>query len=186
MVIHWFYLFMGGFLLGVLFMNMESEILLTEEGIFAATEITRLKYLEIDAGEFFPYVLKKRMQGMLIPALLSTTAIGWIAVYGCFIWQGVLTGMIITAAVIRFGGRGLLLILAGIFPHQFLLFPAMIMLLIWCYENCVDKRLYLKNGRKQYVRQAVSLLWICFMVFTGCILESYVNPMLVSDILKIF
>ena len=186
MAIPWFYLFMGGFVLGVLFMNVESAILLTEDGIFAATEINRLKYLEIEGGEFFSYVIKKRIQWILIPAVLSTTSVGWLFVYGCFIWHGVLAGMMITAAIIRFGVRGLLLILAGIFPHQFFLFPAMVMLLIWCYENYVSRGLHIKNSRKQYVRQAASFLWICFMVFVGCILESYVNPLLVSDILKIF
>lgn len=186
MVSLWFYLFLGGFLLGVLLMNAGCDVLLTEEGIFAASDINRLKYLEVNGGQFFPYVLKKRMWGMLIPMLLSTTILGSMAVYGCLIWQGMMMGMTITAAVIRFGVKGLLLILAGIFPHQLLLFPAMIMLLIWCYDNCSSRGFYTGKGRKQYMRQALSLVWIGFMTLTGCILESYVNPMLVSDVLKIF
>lgn len=182
----WVYVFLGGFLLGVLLMNIGSELLLTEEGIFAASGINRLKYLEIDGGKFFPYVLKKRMQGMILPVLFSTTVMGSMVLYGCLIWQGFLAGMTISAAVIRFGIKGLLLILAGVFPHQLLLFPAMIMLFIWCYDNC-QSRLFMSKGRsRQYMRQAVSLLWIGFMILIGCILESYVNPMLVSDILKIF
>lgn len=182
----WIYLFLGGFLLGVFVMNIGNEVLLTEEGIFAASSVNRLKYLEIDGGNFFQYVLKKRIQGMLMPVLLSTTIIGSAMLYGCLIWQGVLAGMIISAAVIRFGIKGLLLVLAGIFPHQLLLFPAMIMLFIWCYNNCQNRLFVVRGKSRQFIHQAVSLLWIGFMILIGCILESYVNPMLVSDILKIF
>lgn len=186
MVSTWFYLFLGGFILGVLLMNLGDELFLTEDGIFSTSEMLRLKYLEVEGADFFSYVLKRRIQAMLLPALLSTTVIGCMAVYGCLIWHGMLTGMLITAAVIRFGSRGLLLVFAGGFPHQFLLFPAMIMLFLWCYENCSEKKLYLRRGRRYFMRQALSLLWISFMVLVGCILESYVNPMLLSDVLKIF
>lgn len=186
MVSIWFYLFLGGFILGVLLMNLGDDIFLSEDGIFSTSEILRLKYLEVKGADFFPYVLKKRIQAMLIPALLSTTVIGCLAVYGCLIWQGMLSGMFITAAVIRFGSRGLLLVFAGGFPHQFLLFPAMIMLFLWCYDNCTGKNLYMRRGKRYYMRQAISLVWISFMVLVGCILESYVNPMLLSDVLKIF
>ena len=182
----WFCLFLGGFLLGVILMNVCCEIFLTEEGIFAASDINRLKYLEIESKNFFVYVMKKRVRNAVIPVLLSTTMLGSIAVYGCLVWQGMAMGMMITAAVIRFGIKGLLLILAGVFPHQFLLFPAMIMMLVWCYDNCGNRAVYRPGIQKHYMKQTVSLLWICFMLLIGCILESYVNPMLVSDILKIF
>lgn len=182
----WIYVFLGGFLLGVFIMNIGNEVLLTEEGIFAPASVSRLQYVEIDGGRFFQYVLKKRMQGILLPVLLSTTVIGNTVFYGCLSWQGLLAGMTISAAVIRFGIKGLLLILAGIFPHQLLLFPAMIMLFVWCYDNCQSRLFLVKGKSRQFIRQVISLLWIGFMILIGCILESYVNPMLVSDILKIF
>lgn len=189
----WFYLFLGSFLIGVFIMNMAGDTLLTEEGIFSPSTMNRLKYIEIDSGKFFPFVLKQRMGSCILMLLLSTTGLGLAAVYIRIIWQGVLTGMIITAAAIRFGMKGLLLILAGSFPHQILLIPAGIMLLGWCYENCCHMHFAEKytlpgygNKKQTIIRQGGTLLWIAAVVLIGCILESYVNPILILDLIKIF
>ena len=97
----WFYLFLGSFFLGVFLMNMGNETLLTEEGIFSVTSVNRLKYIEIDNGRFLRYVLRQRMGEGAALILLSTTGIGLTAIYIWVIWQGVLAGMTITAAIIR-------------------------------------------------------------------------------------
>ena len=189
----WFYLFLGSFLLGVLIMNMGDEVLISENGIFSQESVNRLRYIEIDSGRFFRYALKHRMGEGALLLLLSTTGLGIFSVYVCIIWQGVLAGMTITTAIIRYGIRGMLLILGGMFPHQLLLVPAEIMLLGWCYENCSRGQFsgkydlpYYKNRKQQYIRQAIGLLWIIVVIIIGCILESYVNPILISDLVKIF
>lgn len=189
----WFYLFLGSFFLGVFLMNMGNETLLAEEGIFSTASVSRLKYIEIDNGRFLRYVLRHRMGEGIGLILLSTTGIGLAAVYVWVIWQGVLAGMTITAAIIRFGMKGLLLLLGGLFPHQLLLVPAQVMLLGWCYEN--NRTVQRQGGcappfymgkKQQFLRQGIALLWILIVILIGCILESYVNPMLISDLVKIF
>lgn len=189
----WFYLFLGSFFLGVFLMNMGNETLLTEEGIFSAASVSRLKYIEIDNGRFLRYVLRQRMGEGIGLILLSATGIGLTAVYVWVIWQGLLAGMTITAAIIRFGMKGLLLLLGSLFPHQLLIIPAEVMLLGWCYENISrGQRLggytstFYTGKKQQFLRQGISLLWILIVILIGCILESYVNPMLLSDIVKIF
>lgn len=189
----WFYLFLGSFLLGVVAMNLGNDIFLSDSGIFSTASMNRLKYIEIDSGSFFKYVLKHRMGEGVILIILSSTGIGLASLYACIVWQGMLAGMTITAATIRFGMKGLLLILGGIFPHQLLLIPAQIMLLGWCYENCSKGRLsekyiapYYNNRKQKFLRQGIILLWIGMVILIGCILESYVNPILVSDLIKIF
>ena len=79
----WFYLFLASFLLGVVVMNLGNEIFLSEEGIFSTASINRLKYIEIDSGSFFKYVLKHRIGEGAILILLSTTGIGLMSVYAC-------------------------------------------------------------------------------------------------------
>ena len=189
----WFYLFLGSFLIGVLIMNFGNEQLLGEDGIFSAASINRLKFVEIDEGRFFGYVLKQRMGELGLLLLLSTTALGLISLYAVVSWQGILTGMIITAAVIRYGLKGILLILGSMFPHQCLLIPAGIMLLLWCCENYArihgSEKTAIAYGRSRkqiLLRQGSSLLWILFVNLIGCILESYVNPILLCDLIKIF
>lgn len=180
----WLYLFMGSFLVGILIMNFLSEQMLTESGIFNQTTINRLKYLEIDGKQFFPYVLKSRIKEYLLLILLSTTGIGLIGIYLDIVWTGLLTGMFLTATAIKFGMKGMLLIVAGILPHQLLLFPAGFMLLGWCYENCCQK--CFPNKKEYYIRQGIILVWIFAVLLIGCILESYVNPLLLYEMIKIF
>lgn len=189
----WFAVFSAGFLTGVLIMNLCSGRFLNEEGIFNAASISRMKYLEVDNSSFFRYVLGQRVRIFFFLGLTSTTCIGIAAAYLSIIWQGLVTGMIITAAIIRFEMKGMLLILAGVFPQQLLLIPAGIMMLCWCYQNCCflyypHKCLWplYRNKQKQYLRQAGILLWIAGVVVIGCILECYVNPILISDLIKIF
>lgn len=195
----WFYLFLGSFFLGVFLMNMGNEMLLTENGFFSPASVERLKYIEIDSGRFLRYVLRHRVGESLALILLSTTALGLASVYVWVFWEGMLAGMTITAAIIRFGIKGLLLLLGTLFPHQLLLIPAQVMLLGWCFENCSRARFAgggvcgkggmastFESRRQRFLRQGIALLWITIVILIGCILESYVNPMLVSDLVKIF
>lgn len=189
----WFYLFLGSFFLGMIVMNMCNESLLGDAGIFNLASMNRLKYIEINQGKFFQYVLKRRIGECIVLLLLSTTMLGMVSVYAVVFWQGMLTGMIMTAASIRYGLKGILLILGGMFPHQCLLFPAGVMLLGWCLENYFLIHTFgrgisplFRTRRHQLLHQGVLLMWIMLVMLIGCILESYVNPILISDLIKIF
>lgn len=178
--------------MGIVLINFNSSLFAGENGIFNASSLNRMKYLEIENGAFFRYVMTGRLKRYLLLAVLSTTYFGIVASYSVATWQGMMMGMVITVAVIRFGIKGMLLVITSFFPHQLLLLPAGAMMLIWCYQNCV--LLYFSEGnawirekkRKYLLRQFMLLLWILTVVIIGCILESYVNPILLSDIVNFF
>lgn len=189
----WLYLFLGSFLLGILIMNMGNEILLGDAGIFNTASMNRLKYIEINEGKFFAYVLRQRLGGCIVLLILSTTTLGLVSAYGVVLLQGMMTGMLMTAAVIRYGIKGLLLILGGMFPHQCLLIPGGAMMLGWCLENYYwfhrygkGTIPYFRSRRQQLFHQGILLLWILLVMLIGCVLESYVNPILISDLIKVF
>lgn len=189
----WLYLFLGSFLLGILIMNMGNEILLGDAGIFNTASMNRLKYIEINEGKFFAYVLRQRLGGCIVLLILSTTTLGLVSAYGVVLWQGMMTGMLMTAAVIRYGIKGLLLILGGMFPHQCLLIPGGVMMLGWCLENYYwfhrygkGTIPYFRSRRQQLFHQGILLLWFLLVMLIGCVLESYVNPILISDLIKVF
>ncbi len=188
----WIIFFLVAFIVGILLMNSLGNWFVSEAGIFNAASMNRLKDMEINQGVFLLYVLKTRIKDLLILAMFSTTCFGIMAVYCNIIWQGFLTGMMLTAVFIRFGIKGLFLIMAGLFPHQLLLVPAGVMMWAWCYQNCsfvyYPRRYYgpkFHNKKQQYIRQGLLFLWILSIVIIGCILECYVNPILISDIIKI-
>lgn len=188
----WIFLFMAGFMAGIFLINMNSNFFVGEDGIYSTGTINRLKYLEIENSTFFRYVTAGRFKDYLLLGLMSTTYLGIVIAYGVAALQGMMLGMVITVAVIRFGLKGILLVLSSFFPHQLLLLPAGAMMLIWCCQNCrvlyFDRRT-IWNGelkKKYFLRQLIMLVWILMVVMIGCILESYVNPMLLMDVVKFF
>lgn len=188
----WILFFAAGFMAGILLINFRSNVFAGENGIFDASSLNRLKYLELENGAFFRYVAVKRFKGYLMLGILSTTCLGIIVSYGAAAWQGMMMGMVITVAVIRFGIKGLLLVMTSFFPHQLIFFPAGAMMLMWCYQNCSVLYFGGKNKwvsdmkRKYYIRQLIMLFWILTVVMIGCVLESYVNPILLTDVVKFF
>ena len=175
----WLLVFGLGFFLGILIMNIGSNRFLEEGELLDAATMSRIRYMEIDGENYLKYELPKRFQLFLMLLFFSTTCFGIVLVYLCIAWQGILTGMIMTAVIIKYGIKGLLLLFAG--------------MLCWCFQTCCTlyfpgKNIWLpyRDKGKQYLHQAGILLWIFFIVVIGCIMECYVNPILVSDIVKLF
>ncbi|MGN1180758.1 MAG: stage II sporulation protein M [Suilimivivens sp.] len=189
----WISIFLSGFLLGILIMNFGSHRFMKSGELFNMTALYRMRYFEVDGGSFLKYELPMRLKNFLLLLLISTTCFGIAAAYLWIAWQGILAGMVITAAVIKFGIKGILLIFAGIFPQHLLFVPAAVMMLCWSYQTCCflyfpGKSAFVpyQNKKRQYLHQLGMMLWIICVVMIGCVLECYVNPILVSDIIKFF
>lgn len=185
----WFYLFLLGFLAGIFIMNLCSGCLIENHEIFSAVAIRRVQFLKVDGGRFLSYELPLRFRSYLLLLLFSTTLFGVIVSYLCILWYGFLAGMTMTAVIIRFGFKGIFLMLAGIFPQHLLFIPAAVLMLCWCCQTCCflyfpEKSVWpvYQNKKRQWLHLMGMLLWIICVVMIGCILECYVNPMLLSDV----
>ncbi|HKM33193.1 MAG TPA: stage II sporulation protein M [Lachnospiraceae bacterium] len=192
-------LIMGaGFLLGLFLMNIGKKALLENTDLLSEYTLYEMKYAVIDGNAFFWYVLQKRVGMVLILALLSTTWLGMAATWAYAAWLGVCGGMLVMAALIRYGLKGIFLILVGLFPQGIIYFPVVILLLHWSYEFCMT--LYFpyrlstnsisigEDSTKGVLirKKVLQLLILLGVVIIGCFLESYVNPKLVLSLLKIF
>lgn len=187
-----------GFLLGLLLMNAGKKVLLENTGLLSENILYAVKYAPVDGNAFFLYVLQKRLGCALILAVLSTTWLGLAAVWTCAAWLGLSFGMLVMASLLRYGLKGILLIAVGIFPQAFVYFPAAILLLRWSYEFCLSiyfpeklqdsAALHEETGSRHALlrRKGVTFLMLLGVVIIGCVLESYVNPALMGNMLKIF
>ncbi len=191
--LNWLYMFAGGFIVGIFIMNLAKNFFLSDGGILNINSLNRIKYLDVDGAALLRYVLTERAGMVFLLVILSTTFVGIASSYVFVLWQGTLTGMFITASTIRYGMKGILLMLAGMFPQQLLLVPAWVMLLNWCCQLCCKFYYPHKdyepggwNKNRYLIRKSIMFLWIIGVVIIGSILECYVNPILVSEILNIF
>ena len=91
------------------------------------------------------------------------------------LWYGISSGLFLAIVLMRYGVKGLLLLVAGMFPHYLIYVPALILV----FHLSREKR----TVSSKYILQ---LLVISSVVIIGCILECYVNPEIVEKILKKF
>jgi len=194
--IHFTYVFLFGFFVGAFIMNLWKSDFLTGAGFLDEEMLYQMKYTKIDSELFFFYVLKKRLFLFFIIALLATTYLGIVVTYGAILWFGFAGGMIMAAIAIRYGLKGIFLILASFLPHYILYIPAFFIMLNWCYRICCimyfPARVYEqqsqihRNKKMFWLRKGVQFLLLVMVVIIGILLESYVNPVFLTNLLKIF
>lgn len=185
-----------GFVVGLVLMHVGQKVLLENTGLLSEYTLYEMKYSEIDSNAFFWYVMRKRVGEAFVLALLSTTWLGMVAALSCAAWIGVSFGMLLMAAMIRYGMKGIVLIVVGVFPQIVVYLPAVFWLLKWSFEFCsiiyfpskISSGLHFDEAGKNYImrKKAVQFLSLVVVVIIGCVLESYVNPKLVSNLLRIF
>lgn len=183
------YFFLAGMLLGTMIMMIGKENLLDKTGLLGEEVLYHMKYMTIDTKALFWYVLGSRLKDVAVLAILATTYLGLVVICARVLLYGAATGIFFTVSVMRYGIKGILLILTGIFPQYLLYVPAILWLLLWCEQVCRDiyfEKSALIAAKSEIVKKILQLLAIVIVVIIGCFLESYVNPVLLEKLLKIF
>ncbi len=182
--------FFGGLAAGILIVNTGKSILLTDTGLFDEDTLYQMKYMTVDSSALFCYLLRKRLSVFLLLALGATTYLGLVLCVGAAFRYGLSAGAYLSALVLRYGLKGVVLAVVGVFPQFLLYVPAFILFLGWAEHlyrsiyfgsTCGDAR---KKGFAP--KKAGQLLLILGLGILGCLLEGYVNPALLLGYLKIF
>lgn len=183
-------IFLVAFVTGIFVMNLGKSILLENTGLLDEDMLRQMSSAFPDSDALFAFVLRKRMTFSVIMVVLSTTYLGMGACVAVVFWYGLSTGMFLTAALLRYGFRGVLLAAAGILPQYFVYVPAIYALLVWCDKTC--RMIYLKEYYHQgdtktpiLVGRVLPLVIILFGMLAGCFLESFVNPGILQGFLKL-
>lgn len=162
--------YMAGFLAGILYANLISGDYILNAGILDDFFLEGYIKTDIDMSGYLWYVAYTRLIPVVILAAAGSTKFKKGAVIGFLLWTGFSCGIILAAAVMKMGIKGILLCLLSLFPQCLCYVTAYVMLLWFLY-------FYPK------VRWNISKT-ICFLLFllTGIMLECYVNPV----VMKIF
>ncbi len=183
------YLFLAGIVLGMILIGLGRKVLLADTGILNEEALYHMKYMTVDGNALFWYVMGMRLKTSLGLVVLATTYLG-LAVVGCSaVGYGASAGMFLAAAVMRYGLKGILLVITAIFPQYILYGPAYFFLLLWCRQIC--RLIYFEKGARLGNKQLIlikllQLLGIIAVIIAGCSLESYINPIILKKILKNF
>jgi len=177
-------IFTVGVFAGMVIMNLGKSTLLENTGFLDEYTLYQMKYMTVDSSALFYYVLGKRMKMLLILAVLSTTYLGIFVCGGITLWYGVCAGAFLAASVLRYGIKGILFVVVGLFPQYIVYVPAMVILLLWCMR--IYGKIYFEKTEISVPRSLMQLLGILLVFIVGCVLESFLNPVLLRGFLQIF
>lgn len=189
---NWALPFFAGLLAGIALVYLNTGVFLSEPGFLSRMNLERLERMELNEGMFFLYVLRKRLGTLWLAAILSTTFAGIVTTYLFVLWTGVCGGVAAAVSIMRYGIKGFLLLAGGMMPHFLLYIPAFLLLADWCVQVCT--RLYYpvrdftesREGKQKNPGILFHFLLLHGMLIAGAILESYVNPALMRELLRIF
>lgn len=184
-------LFLSGALAGILMMNFGKSIMLENTGLLDEYTLYHMKYMTVDSSALFYYVMRLRAESAITLVVLSTTYLGLAVCAGTVFWYGLSTGSFLATVMIRYGLRGILFAMAGILPQYLFYVPAFVALIVWC--ESLNRSIYFRSSMPAegdkgilWPKRITQLIVIFCVLFIGCLLEGFVNPKVLTKILKIF
>lgn len=158
--------------------------------IWSTYFIDKFKYSCIQPLELFYYILEERLPVLILLFLFVISNWGKIAGIVFLSWQSFTAGFLMTAAVIAYGAKGILLMGTAVFPQYMVYFPvytAYIYLAAFLRGKHKDPGGSSKTiSKKEYILFLSICVLMAGVYITGIFLESYVNPYLLKKILKFF
>lgn len=190
----WTRLMQGGlfiaFVGGILFANLMGREAVSNAGILNDYFVEKFQYTKINGQNMFFYIVGERVPLLLLLLALTLTALGLAGGFLMLGWQGFSVGFMLSAAIAKYGVKGTLLVLGGLFPQYLFYFPVY---LLYCYLAVYLRRRMNEDragggADRGYIYGAWMIAAVgLFLVFMmGVFLESYINPLILIKILKIF
>ncbi len=183
-------IFLIGICGGIVLANLGKSELLSGSALLEEDALMQVRYAVIDSGALFFYLLRQRLGEAGFLLLLSTTFLGLAAVWFYAFSYGVSLGFLLTTLLIGHGPKGILLMLAGLFPQMLVYVPVWALVLALAERTC--RRLYYLNGnsglaglKRMWIHLTAQAGLLLFLLAVGCGLEAYVNPYLVRMVLRL-
>lgn len=188
-----FYTLLFGFFAGMLGMVLKQESLLYNTGFLDGYTLGPIKYLEPDTKKLLITIFMQRIGMAVLLVILSTTYLGTMAAYLYQLWSGLAAGVLAAGSLIRYGIKGILLILGSLLPQQFILVPAFLLLSVKCCELCqimyfrgISGGLSGRDRGRFFLKKGTYMASCMMLIAVGCFVEAYINPRILKFILQLF
>ncbi|MCI7812132.1 MAG: stage II sporulation protein M [Lachnospiraceae bacterium] len=178
--------FLVGVFFGVVFINVLGNTYIERSGLFSNYFFTQYQNLAVDCDQVFFFVCRKRIRSIAAIWLMGLTSAGIVFAMLYSGYLGYTAGILVMTALLRMGGRGILVAAVSVIPQIFIYGPVMTFLL----EEVCEKGQKRRNMRWVYGRREIdwkygTVLTIALLFFLlGMILESYVSPAVLQYVLK--
>lgn len=175
---------LGAFLTGCVLTNFLGKNLLMTYGILNDYFLNQYSYHAIDGNRLFCHILFERGKAAFTIFLLGRVMPGRAFI---LVIKGVVAatiGFLFTVAMMNLGMRGIIICICGLFPQWLFYFAA-----LFYYADCRKEAAlrWRRSSTKEdilryFLRGGILFLNMALGIFTEC----YVNPILLTYVLKIF
>lgn len=160
---------MAGLLVGTAYANISVKYYNANPALFSMDFLAVYEEVQVNSFSLWQYVFSTRIRDFLAVIILSFTNLRKIAVNGYIAYFGIITGAMISYAVMNHGATGVWVYLLSVLPQYTLYIIAYSIL----YSVKYEERIRGKN----YIRKCVlTVFLIVSLVFAGTYVEAYVNP----------
>lgn len=172
-----------GLVLGSLFTNFVYQDYIAYGGTVNSLVLNNVNLYKASISLFL-YILFKRAKQYAITYLAAYFIQPWIFLYGFVFCMAFFLGSMLSLQIVQMGIKGLILVFMSLFP-QFICYMITFMLLVKrnFYNEKKEEMLY--EQRHFFLFRFSILFEITFMIL-GCIMESFINPSIMSGILKLW
>ncbi len=177
------------FVAGIFTANLIGREAVSHAGVLNDYFIEKFQYTQIKGENLFFYVVGERLPLLLLLFLLMVTSFGIPGGILTLGWQGFSVGFMLSTGIAKYGIKGIMLILAGLFPQYLFYIPVYIF--YCCMAVFLRQRLREEGSNRSergflYGIGMLAVFLMLLMFVAGIFMESYVNPMILKNILKFF
>ena len=171
-----FIIFLVFFLLGIVAANVLSAEDFAQSGSLTRYFLKQFQYTQVNVYEVLWNVCCSRISIFICLLLVGLMRGGKWFYFAFAAWSGFAYGYFCVLAIGAFGSGGLLLCMAALFPQFLFYVPVYLGLVILCVQQ----------RRKDMWHSLTVYLVLFLLLCVGMLLESYINPMILQKMLKIF
>ncbi len=178
------------FVAGIFAANLMGREAVSNAGVLNDYFIEKFQYTKVNGQNLFFYIMGERVPLLLLLLFLIFTVLGILGGILLLGWQGFSVGFMLSTGIAKYGGKGILLVLGGLFPHYFFYLPVYIG--YCCVAVVLRQRLRGEGGvmpdRRLDICCVRSAGHVCCWDFSGKLCESgnlkkYIESILINWLL---
>lgn len=179
-----------GILTGILFSNLLRGFYWNQIDILDSSYFNKIRTASIDYSVLFQYVMWKNFRIFLVFWIFAATAVG-IPYMALSLWYaGFQAGFFTAVILMRYGIKGVLLLVGYTFPHYLVYIPVAMVCLGNGYRLCRNMYYEAKINRKgraeRIMKQAIKIMFLAVILTAGSLLETYAGSFFLKKILAFF
>lgn len=168
----------AGVIAGTFFANVFGRENINTWGLYNNDYLEMMSAVSFDYGQLWGYVALERVKLIGIMILCALTSIRTACMFVFMLLGGFELGIMVSMAVMQYGGAGIILVIVSLFP-QWIFYVAAVMLLCQKFYNSTDKTA--ESNKEKASAAALVLL----LMFAGVCTEVLINPMLIKNLIYV-